>query len=41
MEYLDLDGIRDAFAKHLMQYRGYTNDEAKLAVSDFPDPFEN
>lgn len=39
MEYLDLKGIRDAFAKHMMKYRGYSEQEAAIAVSDFPDPY--
>ena len=37
MEYLDTAGIRRAFAAHLIQYRGYTDEEADVAVSDFPD----
>ena len=39
MGYLDLQGIKDAFAKHMMMYRGYSEDEARIAVSDFPDPY--
>lgn len=39
MSYLDLEGIRAAFAGHLMEYRGYTKAEAEFAVSDFPDPY--
>ena len=38
-EYLDEQGIKDAFAAHLMKSRGYSADEAMLAVSDFPDPY--
>ena len=41
MAYLDLDGIRAAFAEHLMIYRGYSSIEAEIAVSDFPDPYDN
>ncbi len=39
MSYLDEKGIREAFAKHLMKHRGYSEEEAALAVSDFPDPY--
>ena len=39
MKYLDTQGIKDAFAAHLMEKRGYTKDEAEMAVSDFPDPY--
>lgn len=39
MEYLDLQGIRDAFAAHLMEYAEYSEGEAEMAVSDFPDPY--
>ena len=41
MKYLDLDGIKAAFAGHLMEYRYYTPEEADLAVSDFPDTYAN
>lgn len=37
MTYLDTVGIKEAFAQHLMKYRGYTKEEADFAVSDFPD----
>ena len=39
MKYLSIDGIKQAFAEHLMKYRGYSNEEAEMAVSDFPDPY--
>ncbi len=39
MTYLDLQGIKDAFAKHMMAHRGYSEEEAQIAVSDFPDPY--
>ena len=39
MKYLDVDGIKTAFAKHLMKYRDYSEEEAEMAVSDFPDPY--
>ncbi len=38
-EYLDEQGIKNAFAAHLMKYLGYMPDEAEFAVSDFPDPY--
>lgn len=37
MEYLNADGIKKVFAARLMQYRGYSEEEAEIAVSDFPD----
>ncbi len=40
MKYLDVNGIKEAFAKHLMKYRGYDEEEAKMAVSDFPNPYQ-
>ena len=40
MKYLDLQGIKDAFAKHMIEHRGYSEQEAAIAVSDFPDPYE-
>lgn len=39
MNYLDINGIKDAFAKHLMKHCGYSKSEAQIAVSDFPDPY--
>lgn len=39
MTYLDKSGIQNAFAEHLIQHRGYSTEEAKIAVSDFPDPY--
>ena len=39
MTYLDENGIKNALAKHLMEYRGYSEKKATLAVSDFPDPY--
>ncbi len=39
MTYLDLQGIKNAFAKHLIENRGYSEQEAAIAVSDFPDPY--
>ena len=39
MKYLDLQGIQNAFAAHLIKYRGYSEDEAEMAVSDFPDRY--
>ena len=39
MKYLDVKGIKEAFAMHLIKYRGYTRSEAFEAVSDFPDPY--
>lgn len=41
MAYLDIDGIKQAFAEHMKKYRGYSDEEAAMAVSDFPDPYEN
>lgn len=41
MKYLNVDEIKQAFADHLMKYRGYTAEEADIAVSDFPDPYSN
>lgn len=41
MKYLCMDEIKEAFAQHLMKYRGYTAEEADMAVSDFPDPYSN
>ena len=41
MEYLTIDGIRRAFGEHMMKYRGYSEEEAKVAVHDFPDPYSN
>ena len=40
MKYLDKQGIKDAFAAHLKRYRGYSEEEAEIAVSDFPNPYE-
>ena len=39
MSYLNLKGIRAAFAQHLRKYRGYSDVEAAMAVADFPDPY--
>lgn len=39
MKYLDTQGIKNAFAQHLMKHRDYSEEEAKIAVSDFPDPY--
>ena len=41
MKLLDIEGIKAAFAEHMMIHRGYSPDEAAIAVSDFPDPYEN
>ena len=41
MSYLELDGIKAAFAEHMMMHRGYSREEADMAVSDFPDPYSN
>jgi len=41
MKYLDLEGIKKAFGEHLKKYRGYSDDEAEMATSDFPDPYSN
>ncbi len=40
MKYLDVDGIKRAFADHLIKYRDYSESEAVIAVSDFPNPYE-
>ena len=39
MEFLDIQGVRDAFAAHMMAYRGYSKEEAEIAASDFPDRY--
>lgn len=36
---LDENGIRAAFAEHLMKYRDYSEAEVAEAVSDFPDRY--
>lgn len=41
VNYLSVDEIKQAFANHLMKHRGYTAEEADMAVSDFPDPYSN
>lgn len=41
MKYLSAEEIKHAFAKHLMKYRGYSAEEADMAVYDFPDPYSN
>lgn len=41
MKYLTVEEIKQAFADHMMKYRGYTSEEAEMAVSDFPDPYTN
>lgn len=41
MSYLDLDGIRSAFANHLIKHRRYSKAEAAMVVSDFPDSYTN
>lgn len=41
MAYLDIHGIKQAFAEHMKKYRGYSDEEAAIAVSDFPDPYGN
>ena len=41
MKYLNIDEIKQAFAHHLMKHRGYTAEEADMAVVDFPDPYSN
>jgi len=38
-EYLDTEGIRNAFSRYLMENRGYDEDDAEYAASDFPDPY--
>ncbi|MBQ6260054.1 MAG: hypothetical protein IJK59_02265, partial [Firmicutes bacterium] len=39
MKYLDVAGIKAAFAEHLKEYLDYSDEEAAIAVSDFPDPY--
>ena len=39
MGYLDIQGVKDALAKHMMLHRGYSEIEAQIAVSDFPNPY--
>lgn len=41
MKYLNVAEIKQAFAEHLMKHRGYTAEEADMAVYDFPDPYSN
>ena len=41
MKYLNINEIKQAFAQHLMKHRGYTAEEADMAVYDFPDPYSN
>jgi hypothetical protein len=41
MKYITNQEIKEAFASHMMKYRGYTKEEAEIAVSDFPDPYSN
>ena len=41
MNYLTLDGIRAAFAKHLMIHLDYDEEDAQEAVNDFPNPYAN
>lgn len=41
MRYLSIDEIKKEFANHLKKYRGYTDEEAAIAVSDFPNPYSN
>lgn len=41
MRLLDIEGIKQAFADHLMKHRGYSKEEANMAVYDFPDPYSN
>lgn len=41
MKYLSIEEIKQEFAKHLMKHRGYTAEEADMAVYDFPDPYSN
>ena len=41
MRYLSIGEIKNAFAKHLIKYRDYSIEEAQIAVSDFPDPYNN
>lgn len=38
---LDISGIKQAFAEHMKKYRGYSEEEAAIAVSDFPNPYHN
>lgn len=33
--YIDIKGIKVAFAEHMKKYRGYTEEEARIAVYDF------
>ena len=40
-QYVNVEDVKQAFAEHLMKYRHYSKQEAELAVSDFPDPYEN
>lgn len=39
IKYLNEDEIRAAFAIYLQVTRDYTEDEAAIAVSDFPNPY--
>ena len=41
MKYLNVEEVKQAFASHLIKYRGYTQEEADIAVYDFPDPYSN
>ena len=41
MKYLSVEEVKRAFAEHLMKHRGYTAEEADMAVYDFPDPYSN
>ena len=39
MKYLTVEEIKAAFAELLMEHRDYSEEEAEIAVSDFPDPY--
>jgi len=39
--YLSLTEIKEAFERHLMQYRGASLDEARLVTSEFPELLKN
>lgn len=41
MSYINEEGIREAFAQYLIDKAHYSEREAKVAVSDFPNPYEN
>ncbi len=40
-KYLRVEEIKQALAEHLIKHRGYSEEEAEVAVHDFPDPYSN